>query len=125
MRNEYRLSTGGRVASSSWRKPQVEVRLPADDVERLSFVEIRDRRNRELITVIEVLSPRTNGPAQTGSFTSTSVARSWANRSTLWKSIFCGRPGRSLCWSRSGWRLFDHGQPLGRAFLATGSGPSL
>lgn len=36
----------------------VHGRIPvAIDVERLSFVEIRDRRSRELITVIEVLSP--------------------------------------------------------------------
>lgn len=36
----------------------VRGRIPtAVDVERLSFVEIRDRRNRELITVLEVLSP--------------------------------------------------------------------
>jgi hypothetical protein len=55
------LSTGGRVASSLAEAP-VEVRLPADDVERLSFVEIRDRRNRELITVIEVLSPANKRP---------------------------------------------------------------
>src|SRR5262249_40161893 len=30
---------------------------PALDVERLAFVEIRDRRNRELVTVVELLSP--------------------------------------------------------------------
>ena len=30
---------------------------PAVDVEHHSFLEIRDRRNRELITVIELLSP--------------------------------------------------------------------
>jgi hypothetical protein len=34
-----------------------EVRLPVHDVEQLAFVEIRDRRSRELVTVIEVLSP--------------------------------------------------------------------
>lgn len=33
------------------------VRLPAVDRERQSFVEIRDRKNRELITVVELLSP--------------------------------------------------------------------
>lgn len=36
----------------------VQGNLPAAvDIERLSFVEIRDRHNRELITVIELLSP--------------------------------------------------------------------
>ncbi len=33
------------------------VRLPAVDRERLSYVEIRDRRDRELVTVVELLSP--------------------------------------------------------------------
>jgi len=33
------------------------VRLPAVDHERLSYVEIRDRRDRELVTVVELLSP--------------------------------------------------------------------
>ena len=32
-----------------------QVRLPAVDRERLSYVEIRDRRDRELVTVIELL----------------------------------------------------------------------
>jgi hypothetical protein len=35
----------------------VEVRLPAAEIERIAFVEIRDRRNRELVKVIELLSP--------------------------------------------------------------------
>jgi Protein of unknown function (DUF4058) len=34
-----------------------QVRPPAVDRERLSYVEIRDRRDRELVTVIELLSP--------------------------------------------------------------------
>ena len=33
------------------------VRLPAIDRERLSFVEIRDRRDRQLVAVLELLSP--------------------------------------------------------------------
>jgi len=36
--------------------------VPAIDVERLSFVEIRDRRNRHLVTVIELLSPANKRP---------------------------------------------------------------
>ncbi len=35
----------------------VAVRLPAVDIERQSFIEIRDRDNRKLITVVELLSP--------------------------------------------------------------------
>jgi hypothetical protein len=34
-----------------------EVELPAEDEERIRFLEIRDRRNRELVTIIELLSP--------------------------------------------------------------------
>ncbi len=33
------------------------VHLPAQDVERVSFLEVRDRRGREIVTVIELLSP--------------------------------------------------------------------
>jgi hypothetical protein len=35
----------------------VQVRLPSVDVERQSFLEIRDRASRELVTVLELLSP--------------------------------------------------------------------
>ena len=38
------------------------MRLPVHDVEQLAFVEIRDRRSRELVTVIEVLSPFNKRP---------------------------------------------------------------
>jgi hypothetical protein len=38
------------------------VRLPAVDRERLSYVEVRDRRDRELVTVIELLSPANKNP---------------------------------------------------------------
>jgi hypothetical protein len=45
-------------------EPPAQVRLPAIDVEGLSFLEIRDRQNRQLITVIELLSPanKNKGP---------------------------------------------------------------
>jgi hypothetical protein len=39
-----------------------EVRLPVRDVEELAFVEIRDRRSRELVTIVEVLSPSNKQP---------------------------------------------------------------
>jgi Protein of unknown function (DUF4058) len=44
-------------ASTGLLEAPVTVRLPAVDRERLSYVEIRDRRNRELVTVVELLSP--------------------------------------------------------------------
>jgi len=39
-----------------------EVELPAIDLEHLSFVEIRDRMNRQLVTAVEVLSPTNKQP---------------------------------------------------------------
>jgi hypothetical protein len=36
---------------------RAEVLLPAQDIERVAFLEIRDRKGRELVTVIELLSP--------------------------------------------------------------------
>jgi hypothetical protein len=33
------------------------IRLPIPDVERVAFLEVRDRRNRQVVTVIELLSP--------------------------------------------------------------------
>jgi hypothetical protein len=39
-----------------------QVVLPAQDVERLVFLEIRDRHSRELITVVELLSPSNKRP---------------------------------------------------------------
>ena len=44
-------------AATGLLEAPARVRLPAVDRERLSFVEIRDRRDRELVTVIELLSP--------------------------------------------------------------------
>jgi hypothetical protein len=38
------------------------IRLPAVDIERESFIEIRDRRSRELVCVIELLSPANKRP---------------------------------------------------------------
>jgi hypothetical protein len=46
-----------RGAATGLLEAPLTVRLPAVDRERLSFVEIRDRRNRELVTIVELLSP--------------------------------------------------------------------
>ena len=40
----------------------VFIHAPAVDIERLAFLEIRDRRNRQLVTVIELLSPANKRP---------------------------------------------------------------
>jgi hypothetical protein len=40
----------------------VEIQLPELDVERVAFLEIRDRLGRELVTVIELLSPSNKRP---------------------------------------------------------------
>ncbi len=44
-------------AATGLLEAPARVRLPAVDRERMSYVEIRDRRDRELVTVIELLSP--------------------------------------------------------------------
>lgn len=51
------------VAGTTLEAP-VQLRLPAVEVERHLLLEIRDRRNRRVITVLELLSPanKTRGP---------------------------------------------------------------
>src|SRR3954471_7702898 len=52
---------GGGPADAAVGLAEIEApthpRLPAEDVERIPFLEIRDRQSRELVTVIELLSP--------------------------------------------------------------------
>jgi hypothetical protein len=48
--------TSQQSASATTEAP-AQVELPSVDVERISFLEIRDRRDRRLVTVIELLSP--------------------------------------------------------------------
>ncbi len=48
--------------TSSLLAAPVEVRLPAVDIERHRSIEIRDRRSRSLVTVIELLSPSNKKP---------------------------------------------------------------
>jgi len=50
------LAEGTRTAAAVL-EPPARVHLPAIDIERLAFVEIRDRLERRLVTVIELLSP--------------------------------------------------------------------
>jgi hypothetical protein len=40
----------------------VQLQLPAVEIERQSFVEIRDRRNRRVVTVVELLNPSNKTP---------------------------------------------------------------
>src|SRR5262249_30145675 len=49
-------TTGSQATGATLVAP-AQVRLPAVDVERLSYVEIRDREDNQLITVVELLSP--------------------------------------------------------------------
>src|SRR5947209_11372037 len=48
---------GAKAAATSVTTAPVRLTLPAVDVERHSSLEIRDRRNRRLVTVLELLSP--------------------------------------------------------------------
>src|SRR3954452_5043453 len=43
---------------------QAEVQLPVQDVERVPFIEVRDRQGRELVTVIDLLSPSNTRPGE-------------------------------------------------------------
>ena len=59
----------GRAAAARERRAAAAVLgapaegyLPVVDVERLAFVEIRDRRNRQLVTLIELLSRANKRP---------------------------------------------------------------
>jgi hypothetical protein len=56
--------SAGKAALTGILEPPWEIQFPAVDVERHSYLEIRDRRNRQLITVIELLSPtnKNTGP---------------------------------------------------------------
>jgi hypothetical protein len=49
--------SGGKAATTGILQPPWEFQFPAVDVESHSYLKIRDRRNRQLITVIELLSP--------------------------------------------------------------------
>ncbi len=50
-------SSAGTQTGAAGLEPPARVQLPAIDLERHSFIEIRDRVDRRLITVIELLSP--------------------------------------------------------------------
>jgi hypothetical protein len=56
--------SGATGAGAAVVEAPAEVGLPQVDLEGQSFLEIRDRRNRQLITVLELLSPsnKTPGP---------------------------------------------------------------
>lgn len=50
-------TTEATRATAALLEPPARVRLPAIDVERVAFVEIRDRLDRRVVTVLELLSP--------------------------------------------------------------------
>jgi hypothetical protein len=52
----------GSPTASAVLEPPAHVQLPAIDVERHSFIEIRDRLDRQLVAVIELLSPTNKRP---------------------------------------------------------------
>jgi hypothetical protein len=55
---------GERRAGVDLLEPPARVQIPAMDVEGLAYIEIRDRKSRDLVTVIELLSPsnKRSGP---------------------------------------------------------------
>ncbi len=57
-----RQPSGAATAVAELAAPVYRRLLPTADVLRESYIEIRDRENREVITVIELLSPTNKGP---------------------------------------------------------------
>jgi hypothetical protein len=55
---------GSEVAQTALGLPEApaEVWLPEQDVEKAPYLEVRDRQGRELVTVIELLSPSNKQP---------------------------------------------------------------
>lgn len=47
----------GHHAATAMAKAPTQITLPSVDIERLSYLEIRDRRDKRVVTVIELLSP--------------------------------------------------------------------
>src|SRR4051812_187156 len=59
--SEVAPSTGSPLSTATITSP-AHVVLPAVDVLSESVIEIRDRRNRQLVTAIELLSPSNKSP---------------------------------------------------------------
>jgi len=56
------LKPGAGSAASALLDAPAEVEAPEIDIEGMSYLEIRDRASRELVTVIELLSPTNKNP---------------------------------------------------------------
>ncbi|MBC8114364.1 MAG: DUF4058 family protein [Candidatus Saccharimonas sp.] len=59
---EWEADAGGVAVEEERILAPITVQLPATDEERLTFIEIRDRRDRSIVTVIELLSPINKRP---------------------------------------------------------------
>jgi Protein of unknown function (DUF4058) len=57
------MAVTGQAALGLLEAP-TEVQLPAQDIERVPFLEVRDRQGRQLLTVIELLSPSNKRPGE-------------------------------------------------------------
>lgn len=55
-------ASSGGAAGTMLEEAPAQLVLPAVDIERISYVEIRDRKDRQLVTVIELLSPSNKMP---------------------------------------------------------------
>lgn len=63
-RDAKKTSPAGSVSLVDPPPLQLELISPAEDRERESFIEIRDRLSRRLVTVIELLSPANKNPGK-------------------------------------------------------------
>ena len=57
-----RPRAAGAAASAVLEPPARGRLIPAADIERLPYIELRDRKSRELVTVVELLSPSNKRP---------------------------------------------------------------
>jgi uncharacterized protein DUF4058 len=88
-------AAGEKPTATETLTAPVLLQLPAVEVERHVSLEIRDRRNRRVVTVVELLSPSNKAPGRIETTIWQSVDRSWPGRPTSWKSTCvaaaCGR----------------------------------
>ncbi len=60
--NATGVDFGGPEVETAVLTPAIRILIPQVDIERQRYLEIRDRRNRELVAVVELLSPVNKKP---------------------------------------------------------------
>ena len=87
-------SDGGRSPGLGVLEAPAQVRLPLQDAERLAFLEVRDRHSRELVAVVELLSPSNKRPGPDREQYLAKRRSSWAAGPTSSRSTCSAAAGR-------------------------------